>query len=134
MDITNGNEYNIPLDLQIASDGGYLVGSSLEDQYDHVQPYLFKTDSLGVITSLSSIGITLKFNVFPNPGHDFISVESPGLKHGSVSLFNSIGQKCLQTSITSDRTTIDIRYLNRGIYFCVINSDFEFGSCKLIIE
>lgn len=129
-----GNENNIPLDLQIASDGGYLIGSSIEDQFNHVQPYLFKTDSLGVITFINKIQYTVKFNVFPNPGNDFITIESPGFTYGTVSLFNSIGQKCSETSVTSEHTTINVRNLHNGIYFCVINSDSELGSCKLIIE
>ena len=127
-----GNEDHIPVDLQKASDGGYLIGSAIKDQFDHVQPYLLKTDSLGLITSVSDLHPTFEFSIYPNPAHDYLTIESPGIISGTISLFNSYGQKCREIAINNERSTIAVQNLNKGIYFCIINSGSAY-SCKTII-
>lgn len=130
---TLGYEDHIPVDLQLASDGGYLIGSAIKDQFNHVQPYLLKTDSLGLITSVNDIQDTFEFIVYPNPAHDFITIESPGITSGTISLFNSNGQKCREMAIYSERSTIAVYNLNKGIYFCIINSGSAYSSKTIIL-
>lgn len=65
-------------------------------------------------TGINEMGIKPPFRVFPNPTADYISILSDNsaiLK--SVSVKNSLGQHIL----TTDKTTIDLRQFDAGIYF-----------------
>jgi len=57
--------------------------------------------------------------IYPNPAHNFIKIEnSENIKYQSVGIFNYLGQQVIELNNTKE--TIDISYINNGIYFVKI--------------
>lgn len=60
--------------------------------------------------------------VYPNPAHNFITVEYMDLKNPTdVKIYNVLGQNVLQTNITSQLSTIDLSDLTSGIYLLQVD-------------
>ena len=69
-------------------------------------------------TSVNEIKDQLQlFNVYPNPSNDILnlSFQSPGTSR--VQIFNVTGQLIRSVEITTKTATLDVRDLQRGVYF-----------------
>lgn len=86
-------------------------------------------DSL-TFTVTPSVGIyagnkdTFNFSIYPNPASLQLTVES--VSHNrltAVSIYNTLGQLLLQTTISFKRETLNIAGLNSGIYYLHLHTE-----------
>jgi subtilisin family serine protease len=73
------------------------------------------------------------FIVYPNPVNDSISVSLPeGYDEGSIFIYNVLGQKILENGITSQTSTISLKFLDKGIYVYKLESGIFSKTGKII--
>ena len=58
-----------------------------------------------------------KLMVFPNPAHDFLSISFDQLETTEYRIFNVQGQVVLKDKLNLDNKLIDIRMIQKGVYF-----------------
>lgn len=74
-----------------------------------------------------------RFGVYPNPTKDMVHVQLNAFDAGTkLMLFNSVGSKIKELTISSSLTSIDLRDQASGIYFIVVNSQQEQFKEKII--
>ncbi len=61
-----------------------------------------------------------EISLYPNPTSDFLTLQNA--KNSQLSIFNCIGQLITNQAITSERQTIDVSKLPRGIYLARIKN------------
>lgn len=92
----------------------------------------------GVPTRISNNGnLEESFRLYPNPASEIINVElasSFSAGKTEISIFNQLGQKVYDGGTVVQKTTIDTRELNNGIYFLRINSGKNSAVRKIVIE
>ena len=116
----------------------YFVSDSVQTNKDGwmIDDLLISYVDLG--GSIDEISISNKINLYPNPGHDFIWIESMGFSgdYLTLDIFNLQGPKVNQLkTVTSDKIKVDITNLEKGIYFVQIrNSQKVFGTGKFLKE
>ena len=75
------------------------------------------------------------FALYPNPVSSKVNVSFPeGVHTAEFSVFSILGQEVLTTEISSNRNTIDISSLTKGMYLVTITSNGNRVSFKLIKE
>lgn len=82
--------------------------------------HYFKNTSL----SADSFDLLDAVVLFPNPSKDFFTIDVPaGLtKSGKMEIYNSIGQKVVTKTISSDADlTVNVSELSNGVYFLNLN-------------
>ncbi|WP_310560807.1 S8 family serine peptidase [Flavobacterium sp.] len=73
------------------------------------------------------------FMVYPNPTYDSITVTLPvGFDSKAIAIYNVLGQKVLEKTISKQAPSISLKSLNSGIYFYKIESNDFFKSGKII--
>ncbi len=88
--------------------------------------------SEGVITSNENNSEILRLKVIPNPGTNFINVESQ-INKGKIILYNQIGVEVLCTEVTDQLTSLDISYLPTGNYLLKLTNGESIAEQKVII-
>ncbi|WKZ74793.1 MAG: T9SS type A sorting domain-containing protein [Vicingaceae bacterium] len=71
--------------------------------------------------------------VYPNPSHDFITLEIPVSNSVTIELFNSIGELIHVINTNTPFTKFDIKILPAGIYTIKIRGDGIIYANKLIV-
>ncbi len=88
------------------------------------------TSTCQVASSVLDIKAESGFDVYPNPAHDFITVElsaAPnGSDHPTICIINALGEIVVTTQAFSTTITLDTEHLTSGIYF--IKVEHEQGS------
>jgi len=108
--------------LRATSDGGCLLLGSTYDYLTQVNErdiIILKVDSAGVIMSngLTLIDMLHDAIVFPNPGSDYLVIESgPQIRGAKFRLVNLGGKEVLKSTLTERRTTMDTQSLPQGYY------------------
>lgn len=90
-----------------------------------------------ISSSTSDLDALLKFDVFPNPAHDLITVnleELDGNKPTEIHLINVTGQRVWSGIAQNDRTQIDIGNLAQGMYLVEVRNDNMVGRRQLIVQ
>jgi hypothetical protein len=99
--------------------------------------------TFGNTTDTSSVGIEkfskaeLSIKVFPNPTKNKINIEFTEAikKEYTLSIYDALGKKVMDTKIAHKLSQFDVSFLNKGIYFLKIETDHKlFFAQKLIIE
>ena len=73
------------------------------------------------------------FVVYPNPTNDFISVTLANNSDSkTIAIYNVLGQKVLENTISTQSPTISLKSLNNGIYFYKLESNDFSKSGKII--
>ncbi len=136
-----GNDSTTAWDLKLAPDGGYVACGARDQTWDIVQPYLFKTNSLGIITSTSIPADEPVYSVYPNPAYKSVVFEAPltaqgrpAMDRGVIILTNTLGKVCVEMPITSNKTIVNIEKLKRGLYFYTISNSRQTLSGKLMVR
>ena len=88
-----------------------------------VQKTYFNMPALGVAVAHTSQISDIK--VYPNPSHDFLTVESSSLSGSgvTVSVLNLLGQKLSTVNAPTNKTRVDVSSLPNGSYFVVAYRD-----------
>jgi hypothetical protein len=71
-------------------------------------------------TGVNNIATTQEYNVYPNPAHNEVYVESARAS-GAYKITDQLGRVVLQGSISGNRTSISVAELSTGLYFLSIN-------------
>jgi hypothetical protein len=71
-------------------------------------------------TSVYSIATTQEYNVYPNPAHNEVYVESARAS-GAYKITDQLGRVVLQGTISGNKTSISLNGLSAGLYFLSVN-------------
>lgn len=77
--------------------------------------------------------ITEKISLSPNPAHDFVQVEA-STQMKNLQLFSADGKLLQSMSVYSERFSLEVSKLPKGIYMVVVRTDLGLLSGKLLIE
>ena len=68
--------------------------------------------------------MNLKFELFPNPAKDYITLKMPEeLQNPTVDIFNIQGKVMKSFSVDKSQNQLDISYFFTGVYLVHIQSD-----------
>ena len=104
---------------------------------------LFADAPCTVVSSIaeSEIDNVFEFNIFPNPNNGNFSINLSGqlFSTGSISVYNSRGQKVFQRDITETSGTLlssplETAHLQSGIYYVSLHTEKTVYSQKMIVE
>lgn len=108
-----------------------LVTESVDDSWFSFDYFtLIVSPATGI--EQSSLGKE-NLTVFPNPASDFLTVKIENNLLNRYALYNVAGQEVL-SGIVNLNNLIDVRSLNRGIYFLKVENSLETKVVKIIIE
>jgi hypothetical protein len=118
-----GGDLNYGLwSLGTTSDGGCLMaGSTFDDltQNNERDIYIVKVDSSGIITGIKGDKMPLMHDalIYPNPGTDYLMVESgPQVSGASLLVVDIKGKQIINKKIMDSNMRIDTRLLPPGTY------------------
>jgi len=102
------------------------------------------TDSINVAHTDITINITLSvtpakkptahLKIYPNPSNGLIKIESNFELNGKLEILNITGKIVYSAKIKSEKKTIDLRNLPKGMYFIKVNSGNYSKTEKLVIN
>jgi hypothetical protein len=134
-------EQNYSLILPVTLlDGNYFIlinadNTNLVDEFDEINNTLalaIKIDN--TLSSKEATNTSFSFHCYPNPAKDQITIESSGIFYAdknTLQLFNSLGEKVMETIIDSPKIELTITSLIPGIYAYSISGTNQKG--KIII-
>lgn len=129
-----GNYQVTPWDLKLANDNGFVITGGFEYDFAEYKPYLIKTNSLGILTSVPEEYAGIQVQVYPNPASDQIIFHTPGMKNGTLTIVNSIGIVSSEIAITSDKTMWNCEQAEPGVFLYKILSDNKIETGKLVVK
>ena len=75
----------------------------------------------------------LKFETFPNPASNSVSIQLPsGTEKATVHFYDSLGRLALSKKVTSMKNTIDVSSINSGVYILKVVTEDKIGSQKFM--
>ena len=81
------------------------------------------------------IGVTKNiFKVYPNPTYGLITIEIEDALNYELSIFNVLGQSVYTSSVSGINNSIDLSYLDKGVYTIELKEGNNVYSEKVIIE
>jgi hypothetical protein len=102
------------------------------------QPVLSEKSAVigGEISYKNPAGVEKRVKIFPNPNDGRFTIELSNFDSpAQLTIFNSLGAVVLnKTSNFVGSSTLDISYLNRGLYFVKVKSDNYVQTHKIIIN
>ncbi len=102
---------------------------------DHTNTLYFVVQRSAIL-EIEDTNISNKVSMYPNPVVDFLTVEVDGIDLRNISIFDSYGQELKTMPVKKNLAskTIDLSYLNNGIYFIKIISQNGKSTIKKIIK
>ena len=96
-------------------------------------------DMYGTITVVAEGALStsetkrLKFEMFPNPASDKVSIQLPsGAENATVEFYDSLGRLALSEKVTRINNKMDVNSLSKGIYILKVFTADQIGSQKFI--
>ena len=96
-------------------------------------------DMYGTITVVAEGALStsetkrLKFEMFPNPASDKVSIQLPsGAENATVEFYDSLGRLALSKKVTRINNKMDVNALSKGIYILKVFTADQIGSQKFI--
>jgi plastocyanin len=75
----------------------------------------------------------LKFETFPNPSSNNVSIQLPsGTEKATVHFYDSLGRLALSKKVTNIKNTIDVNSIRSGVYILKVITENKIGSQKFI--
>jgi len=75
----------------------------------------------------------LKFETFPNPASNNVSIQLPsGTEKATVHFYDSLGRLALSKKVTSMKNTIDVSSISSGVYILKVVTEDKIGSQKFM--
>lgn len=75
------------------------------------------------------------FKMYPNPTKNFVNIELPALiAEASITIYDMVGKKVKEATVTFDNTKVDITGLTPGSYLMYIKTKEGEGSKTLVIN
>jgi hypothetical protein len=91
------------------------------------------SNDLCLVLSSSEILSKNNFDVFPIPSNDYFQISTDALK-AQIQIYNTLGNLCLQKSISKFPAIIDVRELQPGIYILKFQTEDKWSVRKIIIQ
>ncbi len=91
---------------------------------------VFVTIAAGVKENSNSISNT----IYPNPSKGVFTVQTEKSITGSIEIFNVVGEKIYSKAIQNEKTEINLRNENTGIYFVKISNGETSVTKKIVIQ
>ncbi len=108
--------------VYILDDGGILVYGFITDTVTFLRyAYIMHLDSEGNLVTTSSILPKDSNFIICNPGHDYFELNNPDGIEATLSIFDQLGRKLLESSIHPDFNQIPTMQLPSGIYTYVLS-------------
>jgi hypothetical protein len=70
--------------------------------------------------------------VYPNPTEGFVTIKNENLTSGQLEVYDSLGKRLLQQTITKENTQVDLTPFSQGIYFVKIVSGSKSGIKRIV--
>lgn len=90
-----------------------------------------KEDPVGISEQNNS---NLAVSIYPNPSNDIVNFKHNLQKNGSLTILDLNGKIQLETTIEENNFSLNLDFLNKGIYIAVIHSDNQQIIKKIILE
>lgn len=84
--------------------------------------------------SVENLELLKNVSIYPNPTSGKFKLELLNLHNTTITIFNVLGDKILESSVDNGINIIDLDSRSKGVYFIKINSDEGVTSRKIIIE
>ena len=112
---------------------GYdLVTESVDDSWYSFDDFELKTSA--VISGIeNNKADNENIKVFPNPASEFITIQGESRSWTTFSMYNIAGQEVLSGRLNQDKT-IDVRTLNKGLYFLKVENAESSVVVKTLIK
>lgn len=114
--------------VTLLSEGSITITASQEGNY----MYNKAPDSKQTLTITNTADIAKilnkNFGVYPNPASEYIVIR--GMANGQLSIVNLTGQLVKQVQVITDSQEIDIKDLEKGVYYILVNANIF----KLIVN
>jgi len=95
-----------------------LYDVSLTVSNDYGDDTMVKTDYIDVHPiGISELGQNDLLRIYPNPANDILNIENTSGEDIELSIYSITGQQILQNRIHAGSTSLNIDYLDSGIYF-----------------
>ncbi|HYG49290.1 MAG TPA: T9SS type A sorting domain-containing protein, partial [Flavobacteriales bacterium] len=95
------------------------------------------SDTSNAIT-LTGVGInelsSLSFNLFPNPAQTHFTLETNFTGNYQLTLIDAIGKVVLSENCSTQRKTVNVQHLYKGIYFVQVKANGNIKTNKLIVR
>ena len=96
-------------------------------------------DMFGTITVVAEGSLStsesrrLKFEMFPNPASNKVSIQLPsGAENATVEFYDSLGRLALSKKVTRINNKMDVNALSKGVYILKVFTANQIGSQKFI--
>ena len=89
-----------------------------------------------MVTNDDAVGLeekTSTFNVYPNPSNGILNIEINETGTYSVQINDIVG-KLISNENINENTTLNLKHLNKGIYFVNVSNNETTHVTKVIIE
>jgi hypothetical protein len=126
--IWTGGSVNIKAD----SSGRISVYVTAPDYGCATYRYKISTDEVNFLDSVDlsvcyALGLEeqmkVDFTIAPNPSSDFVTITTPEISEGRLTLTNSAGSVVYREDISGEKTTMDLRNYTSGTYFLSIEAE-----------
>jgi uncharacterized repeat protein (TIGR01451 family) len=87
-----------------------------------------------ITTNINSLTYNTHWKVYPNPSSDKVVFKLAGntKEHSNLKIMNMEGQKVFENQNLISNQSIDITSLANGVYFCIIQSENNIETIKLV--
>lgn len=104
--------------LTYCPDGGYLISGSYTPTGTYKSYlYLHKTDSLGLLTAVTSLRSQYNAHVYPNPVRDIVTICVDNIKDDKVGIYDIHGRLIIQLVLQNGEARWDTSDVRAGVYF-----------------
>ncbi len=87
---------------------------------------------LPVVTGIDEEVNPLTVSVFPNPVTDFITVQTGNSANGVIYITDVAGRVLTEQNFNGTNNQVDVRLLNKGVYFLNVNSEEKISTSRFI--
>ena len=109
------------IDTLLDRDNNYPGGNTFSGDTAFLETdYIFEVGIEEGVLSTDEFNRNQNVNLFPNPSSNFVEITNIQ-EAQNYSIINSLGQRVLEGTVTSDNKT-DIRSLNNGVYYLKLDS------------
>ncbi|MGZ6522284.1 MAG: T9SS type A sorting domain-containing protein, partial [Bacteroidia bacterium] len=134
---SGASNFSIPNNYFCTSDSAFLE-TLVYDGYDNISYGLVNFMPFDSACAFTTTGIheaesSFSFDLFPNPASDHLTLELPAnISKTSIQIFNATGELEYSSTITNQRTDIDVSSFASGIYFIQISTGKSIANKKFI--
>ena len=90
----------------------------------YTSPTVVETFMVDYCMSVSSLTEATLYTFYPNPMLDVLNIKSSSVESARVVIYDLSGKEVLRSMLSNETTTIDVSFLQKGIYFLsMINSE-----------